>query len=218
MLHYFPVCGFATCERICDNLTRMASIPDITDLPRGARFVRADVHIHSYLGSHDVKDATATPEAIVATAAKEGLQVIAITDHNEIGNVAAAITAARSLGLFLIPAIELSAPEGHLLSYLPTLDALQRFYGQIDIGDRGTQNSHCRNSMLDCLNKLQAFGGFGILAHVDGPSGLASSALSRYSDQPHRARAPVDRHSSALRSACPSVAPNTPHAAYVKLA
>jgi energy-coupling factor transporter ATP-binding protein EcfA2 len=150
----------------------MASIPDIIDLPRGARFVRADLHIHSYLASHDVKDATATPEAIVATATQEGLKVIAITDHNEIGNVAAAIAAARPMGLFVVPAIELSAPEGHLLSYLPTIEALQRFYGQIEIGDRGTQNSHCRNSMLDCLNKLQALGGFGILAHVDGPSGL----------------------------------------------
>jgi ABC-type lipoprotein export system ATPase subunit len=150
----------------------MPPIPDITDLPRGARFVRADLHIHSYLGSHDVKDITATPEAIVATAAREGLKVIAITDHNEISSVAAAIAAAGPLGLLVVPAVELSTPEGHLLSYLPTIDALQRFYGQIDIGDRGTQNSHCRNSVLDCLTKVQALGGFGILAHVDGPSGL----------------------------------------------
>jgi energy-coupling factor transporter ATP-binding protein EcfA2 len=150
----------------------MPPIAEITNQPRGARFVRADLHIHSYLGSHDVKDTTATPEAIVATAAHEGLKVIAVTDHNEIGNVAAAIAAGLQAELFVIPAIELSAPEGHLLGYLPTIDALQRFYGQIDIGDRGTQTSHCRNGMLDCLNKLHALGGFGILAHVDGPSGL----------------------------------------------
>src|SRR5438067_11958330 len=113
----------------------MASLQEITDLPRGAHFVRADLHIHSYLGSHDVKDSTATPEAIVATAAQEGLNVIAITDHNEISGVAAGIAAAREQGLFLVPAIELPAPEGHLLSYLPTIEALQRFYRPVDIGD-----------------------------------------------------------------------------------
>ena len=61
----------------------MPPIPEITDLPRGARIVRADLHIHSCAGNHDVKDATATPEAIVATALSEGLNIIAITAHNE---------------------------------------------------------------------------------------------------------------------------------------
>jgi predicted metal-dependent phosphoesterase TrpH len=32
-----------------------------------------------------------TPEAIVATAAQEGLGIVAITDHNEIGNVEPAL-------------------------------------------------------------------------------------------------------------------------------
>src|ERR1700730_11838565 len=108
----------------------MASIPEIDDLPRGARFVRADLHVHSYLGSHDVKDQTATPEAIIATAAQEGLKIIAITDHNEIGNVTPAVAAAaqQESELLVVPGVELSAPEGHLLAYLPTIDALQRFY------------------------------------------------------------------------------------------
>ena len=72
----------------------MEQLPEITGLPRGARFVRADLHIHSVAGSHDVKDASATPEAIVSTAAKEGLKIIAIADHNEIDGVAPALTAA----------------------------------------------------------------------------------------------------------------------------
>jgi len=63
----------------------MGSIPDeIVALPAGARFCRADLHIHSYGGSHDVKDATMTPDAIVSTAVAEGLAMVAITDHNEI--------------------------------------------------------------------------------------------------------------------------------------
>jgi energy-coupling factor transporter ATP-binding protein EcfA2 len=153
----------------------MASIPQITDLPRGAHFVRADLHIHSFVGSHDVKDTSATPEGIVATAAREGLKIIAITDHNEISGVAAAVAAAAAYEMLVVPAVELSTPEGHLLCYLPTIDALQRFYAQVDIGDRDTQNSHCRNSMLDCLNKLSTHKGFGILAHIDAANGFETA-------------------------------------------
>ena len=57
-------------------------------MTKGARFLRADLHIHSYgeFGSYDVKDATMTPEAIVDTAIAKGLKIISITDHNEIFN------------------------------------------------------------------------------------------------------------------------------------
>jgi hypothetical protein len=52
----------------------MTTLPEVTDLSRGARFFRADLHIHSAAGSHDVKDIAATPDAIVATAAQEGVK------------------------------------------------------------------------------------------------------------------------------------------------
>ena len=150
----------------------MEQLPEITGLPRGARFVRADLHIHSVAGSHDVKDASATPEAIVSTAAKEGLKIIAIADHNEIDGVAPALTAAEDADILVVPAVELSTPEGHLLCYLQNYENLQRFHAQLDIVDRRTPNSRCRNAMLDCLNKLQPLGGFAMLAHVDAPGGF----------------------------------------------
>ena len=124
----------------------MAQLPKITDLPRGARFFRADLHIHSVAGSHDVKDAGATPEAIVSTAAKEGLKIIAIADHNEIDGVAPALSAAVAADIFVVPAVELSTPEGHLLCYLPNYENLQRFHAQLDIVDHRTPNSRCRSA------------------------------------------------------------------------
>lgn len=119
-----------------------------------------------------MKDASATPEAIVSTAAKEGLKIIAIADHNEIDGVAPALTAAEAANVLVVPAVELSTPEGHLLCYLPSYENLQRFHAQLDIVDRRTPNSRCRNAMLDCLNKLQPLGGFAMLAHVDAPGGF----------------------------------------------
>jgi energy-coupling factor transporter ATP-binding protein EcfA2 len=140
--------------------------------PAGARFHRADLHIHSFGASHDVRDVTMTPDHIVATAAREGLSLIAITDHNEFANVESAIRASLGVGVFVVPAIELSTPQGHLLCYLPTPDSLRRFHGKLSIVDRTQPTSRCQQSILECLNLVQALGGFGILAHIDAPSGF----------------------------------------------
>jgi hypothetical protein len=150
----------------------VTGLAEVLSLPCGARFFRADMHVHSYGGSHDVSDATMTPESIVETALQQGLGVLAVTDHNEITNVAATIATAKGKPLLVVPGVELSTPQGHLLAYLPTLDALQQFHGRLDVVERGTPTSRCKNAMVDCLNILKGLGGFGILAHVDTPSGF----------------------------------------------
>src|SRR5258708_34178963 len=124
------------------------------------------MHIHSYRASHDVRDAGMTAEAIVKTALAQGLGVIAITDHNEISNVDAALQAADGTGLLVVPGVELSTPQGHLLVYVPTLDALQRLYGRLAIVDRRGPNPGSQNSLLDCWSKLHRLGGFGLPRHV----------------------------------------------------
>jgi energy-coupling factor transporter ATP-binding protein EcfA2/histidinol phosphatase-like PHP family hydrolase len=149
----------------------MTALDEVLAQPTGARFFRADLHIHSFSGSHDVRDVSMTPAAIVATAARENLAIIAVTDHNEIINVEATIRAASSAGILAVPGVELSTPQGHLLCYLPTMDALQRFYGHLSI-ERGRPTSHCQQSMIECLNLLGAQKGFGVLAHVDAASGF----------------------------------------------
>src|SRR4051812_13799476 len=118
----------------------------VLSLPRGARFLRADLHIHSFGASHDVRDPAMTPAAIIETAMTEGLGLIAITDHNEIGNVAVATGYASGREIVVIPAVELSTSQGHLLCYAPTDDALQRFYAQLDIAGRGAPDSRCRTA------------------------------------------------------------------------
>jgi len=85
---------------------------DLETLSSGAQFFRADLHIHSFGASYDVRDATATPEAIIATAKSEGLAIIAITDHNEISNVAQAVELGLAAGILVVPGVELSTPEG----------------------------------------------------------------------------------------------------------
>lgn len=145
---------------------------ECTALTNGAHFYRGDLHIHSFAASHDVKDAGMTAQAIVDTAVAEKLDLIAIADHNEIHNVRAALVAGHEVGLLVIPAVELSTPEGHLLCYFPTIDALEQFHGRLELSDRGTQNSRCKTNMTRCLDLIEEQSGFGVLAHIDGGNGL----------------------------------------------
>jgi ABC-type lipoprotein export system ATPase subunit len=148
------------------------TIEQLCKLPVGANFLRADLHIHSYGASVDVRDATMTPAAIVATAAKEGLSLLAITDHNEISGSVAASEAAKGSSVCVIPGVELSTQQCHLLCYLPTVEALKRFHAQLDIVEKGTDKARCQQSVIDCLNLLSKADGFAILAHVDSAAGF----------------------------------------------
>lgn len=152
----------------------MTIADEIAQAAAGARFLRADLHIHSYGSSHDVRDAGCTPDHIVQQAVREDLRLIAIADHNEIGNVDTAIKAASGKNVTVIPGVELSTPQGHLLAYFDSLETLQTFYGSLQLADKGTSRSRCQTAMLECLNKIEALKGFAILAHVDGDGGLES--------------------------------------------
>ncbi|MDR3412379.1 MAG: AAA family ATPase [Formivibrio sp.] len=137
----------------------------------GAHFLRADLHIHSFGGggSYDVKDNTMTPSAIVDLAIAENLQVIAITDHNTVGNVREAVQYSAGKNILVVPGVELSTLSGHLLIYCPTPDSLEAFYGKLKIS--GNKQA-CMETMAQCLKYAAEFGGFGVCAHVDSDSGL----------------------------------------------
>lgn len=145
---------------------------EIIAVPAGARFFRADLHIHSYGGSHDVTDAAMTPEAVIDRAVMEALSIVALTDHNEIANVPRAVAAASGKPVFVIPGVELSTPQGHLLVYFEDYRDLEAFYGKLDFADRGKPDSRCQTGILDCLHLIDPAKGFAILAHVDGEKGF----------------------------------------------
>lgn len=139
--------------------------------PSGAQFVRADLHIHSFGpgGSFDVKDSTMTPEAIVDLAIAKGLKVISITDHNEITNVKTAISYAAGKDILVVPGIEVSTTQGHLLMYFKEYSDLNKFVGKLNIADN---KETCSQSIVDCLTFAKQFDGIGILAHVEIDAGF----------------------------------------------
>jgi len=137
----------------------------------GAQFRRADLHIHSAgeFGSYDVDDPAMTPEAIVDTAINEKLEVIAISDHNSIGNVRRALKHAEGKDILVVPAVELSTPQGHLLVYCPTIGKLEGFYGKLKIPP---DKKICYDTIPQCLTFAEEFDGFGICAHIELSSGF----------------------------------------------
>ena len=66
-----------------------------------------DLHSHS-----TVSDGTLTPAQLVARAASRGLDVLALTDHDDIGGIAEAQRAAEGTGTRVVPGVEISVTWG----------------------------------------------------------------------------------------------------------
>jgi predicted metal-dependent phosphoesterase TrpH len=84
--------------------------------------MRADLHVHT-----TASDGAWTPERVVEGAAHGGLDLIAITDHDTVEGVTRGQSHARSFGVRVLPAVELSTTrsgrELHLLAYQVDLDS-----------------------------------------------------------------------------------------------
>jgi hypothetical protein len=88
-----------------------------------------DLHIHSVLSP--CGDILMTPGNIIKEAARQGIDIISITDHNVIGNVKNAIELGKAKNITVIPGIEVQSREDiHLLSYFNNLNDLKK-YGKI---------------------------------------------------------------------------------------
>lgn len=83
-----------------------------------------DFHIHSALSP--CADADMTPNNIVNMAAISGLNAIAVSDHNSIGNVIPAVKAGEKCGITVIPGMEVETEEEvHILTLYPDIKAAQ---------------------------------------------------------------------------------------------
>ena len=71
--------------------------------PVSKTYLNADLHCHS-----TISDGTLTPEALAARAHARGVDLWALTDHDEIGGQHRAAQAARCLGLAYLTGVEIS--------------------------------------------------------------------------------------------------------------
>ena len=84
----------------------------------GARFWAVDLHTHTP-ASRDVQEKTygaTTPEEVVQAALDADLDAIAVTDHNTSSWCDKIAAAAAGKKLVVLPGVEISTTEGHLLA------------------------------------------------------------------------------------------------------
>ena len=89
-----------------------------------------DLHIHSCLSPCGDNDNT--PNNIVGMGVLNGLQIMALTDHNTCRNCPAFFEAAKRQGIIPVAGMELTTAEDiHMVCLFPTLESAMDFDGEI---------------------------------------------------------------------------------------
>ena len=118
----------------------------------------ADLHIHTAYSY----DGTATVPAVLRRAKQAGLDVVAITDHDEIAGALEALELAPHYGMDVIPGTEITTAEGDLLA----LFVKEKIAAGL--------------SLVDTVLKVRELGGVCIAPHPMA-SGFGMNSLSAYS-------------------------------------
>ncbi len=106
----------------------------------------ADLHVHTLLSP--CAEIEMTPRHIVMQAAANGVNLVAITDHNVCGNVLPAIRVGQELGVVVWAGVEVETMEGgHVVVLFDSLKKLLKFQEVLD------------KNMPDMQNNAEKFGG-----------------------------------------------------------
>lgn len=156
----------------------MPTPDEILALPSGAQWVKADLHVHTP-ASADIHDKwkNATPEDVVSIAIDKGLELIAVTDHNTAAWCDRVKEAAEGTSLTVLPGVEISTPQGHLLAlfgttvssadiedFLVTIGIARSQFGDLDVATQG--------GVVEVTAAISKAGGIAIAAHAESNKGF----------------------------------------------
>jgi predicted metal-dependent phosphoesterase TrpH len=139
--------------------------------------LNADLHCHSV-----VSDGTLTPEALAERAHANGVELWALTDHDEIGGQARAAAAAKTLGMRYLTGVEISVTFiGHTVHIVGLgFDALNQPLADGLRQTRGGRTERARE-MADGLAKVGIKGAFeGALQFVGNPELISRTHFARF--------------------------------------
>lgn len=149
------------------------------ELERAARFWAVDLHTHTP-ASRDVNSkvyGASRPEEVVQAAISSGLDAIAVTDHNTTAWCDQVANAARGTSLVVLPGVEISTAEGHLLGIWDentTSTVINELLVLLGIkgADLGKLDIAANVGFADAAQKIVECGGIAVAAHIDRPRGL----------------------------------------------
>lgn len=90
-----------------------------------------DLHLHSCLSP--CGDMDMTPNNLVHMSMLNGMQMIALTDHNCCKNCRAAVEVGKEAGIVVVPGMELcTSEEAHVVCLFPTVEAAEEFGAYVE--------------------------------------------------------------------------------------
>ena len=139
--------------------------------------LNADLHCHSV-----VSDGTLTPEALAERAASNGVELWALTDHDEIGGQARAAAAAKAVGMRYVTGVEISVTflgkTVHIVGLGVDTDNADLREGLEQT--RGGRRLRAQD-MADGLAKVGIKGAFeGALQYVSNPDLISRTHFARH--------------------------------------
>jgi len=147
----------------------------------GSYFRKADLHIHTPVSTcYSADEKKVTAKEIVDEAEGKGLEIIGITDHNDIAAIDEIRTEAGKRGITVFPGIEVSTQEAHLLAFFDCdypSEKLEEFLPVIGINkeDRGKKHAMAK-SFERVIEIIKTYGGIAIAAHANSKEdGILSS-------------------------------------------
>ncbi|MBT8208059.1 MAG: PHP domain-containing protein, partial [Acidimicrobiia bacterium] len=144
-----------------------------------ARFWAIDLHVHTP-ASADVLErqyGVADADAVVDAAITAGLDAIAVTDHNTASWCDSIAAAAEKTALVVLPGVEITTTEGHLLAIWEEGTA-ERVVSEclvklgIDGDDQGKLDISADFGLAESAEIVSRASGIAIAAHADKRKGL----------------------------------------------
>lgn len=145
--------------------------------PRPSLWMNADLHSHSV-----VSDGTLEPEALAGRARANGVELWALTDHDEIGGQHRARAAARAQGLDWLSGAEVSVSFCDVTVHIVGLgfDPDDRALREGLAATRGGRRERAQE-MADGLAKVGIRGAYeGALRHVGNPDLISRTHFARF--------------------------------------
>jgi energy-coupling factor transporter ATP-binding protein EcfA2 len=150
---------------------------------KGTRWYKCDLHLHT-TGSLCFQDRNVTAEQWVKRAIEQGLNCVAVTDHNTGISVDDIKQAAEGTGLIVFPGVEITCDPSkvHLLIIFDvnkTSADIRDFLVRADIraDDFGKQEAATTKSIFDIAELATTDGAIVIPAHIDEYNGLGSISV-----------------------------------------
>lgn len=151
----------------------------ITRSTRGARFYKADLHLHTP-GSHDFDcdGEEVAPEDYVDALEEAGLDLVAITDHDYGDWYDGVREASEGREVEVLPGVEITTPGGgshevHLVAIFPpeNSEAVNAVLGAQGLLTENQGEAISDDNIWNICEEILGYGGIPILAHIDATCG-----------------------------------------------